>query len=310
MPYRKKKRSFRKRRGMKRRGGYPKKRASKGFGLTILRMPKAGNGSIRGSVGTCRNFPDEYYCCLQYQARVQDASANQFVVTSFNVNWLNDMDNLSNNAQGALLLGTIYNRNVVLGCSWKFTYINESTSMPFLCMLEWRDGATAPTSSSQMSTQAFSQTKVAAAATAGGSASTVTLSGYINYKAIAGQSLLADIENFECIGTAAPTRRLTMNFGSQNIVGTSSQNYQGYLQMKLYTKWMFRVPAAAPTDDSEGNAMGPVVQSGNLERRLAEDEEKRGELALEQFEALDMEMVEAHLPKGPAVKRRIVPSRV
>ncbi len=275
-----------------------------------------------------QTFPDVYYTTNTYNFRKIGTDSVRFTLLKYTPSNLYGVDSVGNNAQGAIDCSTIWQANLVLGLSYKVTFINAHQLDDFLVMTQTLNRDVPPTSSDQMITSDNTQYKLARAQGGaavgtggesapsfggGGSATKVIISGYTSAQAVLGESPLTDHDYIQ-YGTGAPAKMWYFYIGLDNFNTFTEQDYKMNVELRMYTKWFRKHQNLDPDSVSAGGK--PIIVVGNnvpqrvLDAGIPFQHMKNPADSYNMNEAPSEEVEMVEIPLGPAVKRRIVPSRV
>ncbi len=268
--------------------------------MTKLVMPRIASSGP--DFAATSYLPNVYMCVHTFTDTFASATASEYLNFSYAPNALFSVDDLGGNAQGAVKLTALYDKYQVFAFSWKIRFINRLAGTNFTFGAVPTDSSTAPVSALAFGSNQFARTKFAGEP-GNGSASMVNISGFMKVDTLAGLKTVYD-KDYAATSTANPATRVWLHLMSDNEEAVAAQKVQGYIVLKLYTKWFERKMDIDP-DTSSFLRKAPTGPSYVRPLRPGQLEELK-----EDFE--DLEMVEKVVdrPRGPAVKRRIVPSRV
>ncbi len=301
MPYKRKMAYKKKGRGRFRtgRGRYPKKRRGRkggaAFGRMLsLRMPRGSSGA--GGSTSSAYIPDQYFCVHTYTGVMETSSSAVSVFFEYTPNNLFAVDSGSQNAQGAKKMNALWNRWRVSAFSWKVTYYNRAVGATYyrFAVCPYPNG-TAPADIEAMTMNRRCKTKMVGSGgsstiPSSGGATKATLSGYVTLDDLFGEKTIYN-HQYSAQGTASVALPCALFIGSSNMDGNAAQEMQAYITIKMYARW------SEPKDEVDPDTVRQVhIGPSFLQGEEKEEDEE------------DLEMVEVE--KVPAVKRRIVPSRL
>ncbi len=301
--YRKTKKRFARRYAKKRRYRRTGRRGGSTYGRMLrLKMPRGSSGA--GGNTASAYIPDQYFCCHTYTGVMETSAASVSVFFKYTPNSLFAVDSGSQNAQGAKKMNALWNRWRVQAFSWQVTYYNRAVGATYyrfaICPYS---GTTAPADIEAMTMNRHCRTKMVGSGGSStipgtGSATKATLSGYIKLDDLFGEKTIYN-HQYSAQGTAGPALPCSLYVASSNMDGNAAQEMQAYITIKMYARW------SEPKDEVDPDSVSQVAVGPVSFGEPQEEEEKEGSED-------DLEMVEKVLerPRGPAVKRRIVPSRV
>ncbi len=281
MPYRRKRRVYRKRYG--RRGRMYKKRYRRKRGVFRSGPPQGGTTVVRSRWGYKNANTDFLPGILMtkhlFINKVRHTTAVNMVFTEY---LPNDLFNVfgTMDAKGASVLVPIYDKWVVTGFSYRVTFVNLNVENAYRCMVFPSFKDQDPSTGSQLAQQAGTRTKILAPL---GSGAPVVMSGYCNLNKLTGLKLV-DAAGYYGSGTSGPTSSFVVRFyvGTQNIQGSdTTQDVSTDVKLVLYTKWFERLMETEVTDVSnEGGVAiirshaGQQVGPGNVEIEMDESKDE------------------------------------
>ncbi len=243
MPYRRKRRVYRKRYG--RRGRMYKKRYTKKRGVFKRGPPNGGVTTIRSKYGYGNQtlagvMPGILFTKMAYVQDIGHTVNGNIVVSEFVPNNLFQVFS-GQDAQGAVQMNFWYDRWVVTGFSYRIEMMNHSDSQLYrLIALPWCQDEDPLADSDQMAQQTGARTAVIGFG--GGSRGVVTMNGYVNMNKLTGVKVTEE-EQYWGTQSTGPANPFSVRFyvGTQNINGTSViQDLVLSIKIVMYTKYWCR----------------------------------------------------------------------